>query len=196
MKPTSLNTGLLFGSFNPVHIGHLALANYIIEYTTLDEIWFVVSPQNPFKETDILIDERLRLEMVNIAIKNEPRFKTCDIEFDMPRPSFTIDTINKLRILNPRNHFTLIIGSDNFNSLYKWKNFEELISSVPIIVYPRPGFPVNESHGDLTRVINAPLLDISSTQIREGISEGKKLQFLLPYGVFKFIKSGKLFGIK
>jgi nicotinate-nucleotide adenylyltransferase len=191
------HTGLLFGSFNPIHIGHLALANYIIEYSGLDEIWFVVSPQNPFKESDELIDEQLRLKMVELAIQNEPRFKASDVEFEMARPSFTTNTLSHLQKEFPQHQFSIIMGSDNLQSIDRWKNASEIVATYPIIVYPRPGFAISQlPEFSKISIIEAPQLDISSTLIRKGIGEGKKLQFLVPNGVFEFIESEGLYGAK
>lgn len=191
------NIGLLFGSFNPIHIGHLALANYIIEYSSLDEIWFVVSPQNPFKESDELIDEQLRFKMVELAIGNEPRFNACDIEFEMSRPSYTVNTLSHLQQKFPHQQFSIIMGSDNLQSIKRWKNASEILTTYPIIVYPRPGYLISQMPVNAKiKVYEAPLLDLSSTLIRKGIGEGKKLQFLLPTGVFQFIESRGLYGSK
>lgn len=191
-----IKTGLLFGSFNPIHIGHLALANFILEYAPLDEIWFVVSPQNPFKESNELIDEDKRLTMVELAIKPESRFKACNIEFSLPKPSYTINTLKKLQEAYPLNRFHIIMGGDNLLSINRWKNADEIISGFHILVYPRPGFKIQDipQKGDI-RILEAPLLDISSTFIRQGLSEGKKLRFLLPDAVFKFIEAEGLYQI-
>lgn len=193
----SLNIGLLFGSFNPIHIGHLALANYILEYSSLDEIWFVISPQNPFKESNELIEEKMRIRMVEIAIKPEPRFKACDIEIELPRPSYTINTLKKLQESYPLHQFTLIMGSDNLLSIDRWKDVSDILSTFPIIVYPRPGYPIQSLPQEAKiNVLEAPLLDISSTLIRKAIANGKRLQFLLPSGVYQFIVDKSLYGNK
>lgn len=195
-NPQEIKTGLLFGSFNPIHIGHLALANFIMEYAPLDEIWFVVSPQNPFKESNELIDEDKRLTMVELAIKPESRFKACNIEFSLPKPSYTIHTLQKLQENYPLHRFHIIMGGDNLLSINRWKNADEIISGFPILVYPRPGFEIKDmpKKGDI-RIMEAPLLDISSTFIRQGLSEGKKLRFLLPDAVFKLIEAEGLYKI-
>ncbi len=195
-NPKEIKTCLLFGSFNPIHIGHLALANFILEYAPLDEIWFVVSPQNPFKESNELIDENKRLAMVELAIKPESRFKACNIEFSLPKPSYTINTLQKLQENYPLHRFIIIMGGDNLLSINRWKNADEIISGFPILVYPRPGVKIQDipQKGDI-RIMEAPLLDISSTFIRQGLSEGKKLRFLLPDAVFKLIEAEGLYQI-
>lgn len=189
------HTGLLFGSFNPIHIGHLALANYILEYSYLDEIWFIVSPQNPFKESASLEDEDKRLQMVEMAIKEEPRFKACDIEFSLPKPSYTINTLEKLTKEYPDRIFSIIMGSDNLIDIEKWKKSDEIVSSFPLIVYPRPGYPIKKQiSATKIEIIEAPLFDISSTIIRKAFDDGKKLRYLLPDGVFQYISDHKLYG--
>ncbi|PWD98824.1 nicotinate (nicotinamide) nucleotide adenylyltransferase [Marinilabilia rubra] len=183
-------TGLLFGSFNPIHIGHLALANYLMEYAPFDEVWFMVSPQNPFKEHSELAPADQRLEMVKLATGIEPKFKVCDLEFDMPVPSYTINTLKRLSELHPDHQFSLITGSDNILTFPRWHKSEEILNNYPIVVYPRPGYEVNEANTGLSKfvkVVEAPLLDISSTLIRNGLNNHKNLRFLLPYGIFDFI---------
>lgn len=197
MKKAGLNTGLLFGSFNPIHIGHLALANYIVEYSYLDEIWFMVSPHNPFKESNGLADESKRFKMVELAIEAEPRFRACDLEFQLPRPSYTINTLKKLDELYPAHRFTIIMGSDNLLSLNRWKDASAILTGYPILVYPRPGYDAGRlfAHSNI-QIIKAPLLDISSTLIREGVAQGKALRFLLPAGIFNYIKQERLYQCK
>ena len=189
-----INIGLFFGSFNPVHIGHTAIANYILEYSDLSEIWFIVSPQNPFKKETQLIDESIRLEMTKIAVVEEPRFKVSDIEFNLSKPSYTFNTLKTLSIQYAAYKFVLLMGSDNFLNIGKWQNADKIIDNYDIIVYPRPGYSISEK--DLSknvRIINAPLLDISSTMIRNSIAEGKKLTYFLHKGVFEYIKKRGLY---
>jgi len=190
-------TGLLFGSFNPVHIGHLAIANYIMEFARLEEVWFILSPANPLKDASNIADEAHRATMLQIALTGEPRFKYCDIELTMPRPSFTIDTLEKLAVIYPETNFTILIGADNLLSINKWKDYEKLLATREIIVYPRPGYPIDEPV-DYPKVstINAPLIEISATMLRSAITEGKHLPFLLPAGVFNYIKSHGLYKVK
>jgi nicotinate-nucleotide adenylyltransferase len=189
-------TGLLFGSFNPIHIGHLALANYLLEYSSLDQIWFVVSPQNPFKEQSELEDEQHRLKMVKLAISREERFIASDIEFDMPLPSYTLKTLELLKKSHPDHRFSLIIGSDNLLVFPRWHEAEKIIEKFNILVYPRPGYAPEDAEKEiLNRVtlINAPLLDVSSTLIRQAFSEKKHLPYLLTPEVYDYIIENGLY---
>lgn len=187
-------TGLLFGSFNPVHIGHLALANYILEYSNLEEIWFVVSPHNPFKESKELISEEHRLKMMQIAIKEEPRFKASDVEFSMPRPSYTIDTLDKLKELHLTKVFSIIIGADNLQEIHKWKEAERLTATYSILCYPRGESQFSsKDFSPKIPIIEAPLFDISATLIRQALEKDKNIRFLLPHGVYDYIKENHLY---
>jgi len=189
-----METGLFFGSFNPVHIGHMAIANYIAEYTELREIWFVVSPHNPLKSKESLLDDRDRFYLVEMAIGDDRRFRASDIEFSLPRPSYTIDTLAYLTDKYPERRFTLIMGEDNLNTLHKWKNAEELVKRYPVIVYPRLNPGRNNSRKLLEILetasvteVKAPLMEISGTFIREAIRQGKDISWYLPVPVWKYI---------
>jgi nicotinate-nucleotide adenylyltransferase len=190
-----LKIGLYFGSFNPVHIGHIAIAGYMTEFAGIDQVWFVVSPHNPLKKKETLLDDYQRLHMTNLAIGENIRFKASDIEFKMPRPSYTIDTIARLKEKYPDYKFFLIMGEDNLYTLHKWKNAEELVRSHPIYVYPRP-YCEKPSSPDLERILSAakintvkaPLMDISGTFIRDGIKKGKNMSYFLPGPVWKYIE--------
>ncbi|MCU0377661.1 MAG: nicotinate (nicotinamide) nucleotide adenylyltransferase [Bacteroidales bacterium] len=190
-----MNTGLFFGSFNPVHIGHMAIANYIAEYTTLNEIWFVVSPHNPLKSKETLLAGRDRLYMTELAIGGDSRFRISDIEFNLPQPSFTIDTLAWLAEKYPSRRFTLIMGEDNLSTLHKWKNAEELVKRYPLIVYPRlePGKRTSKrldeilSMATVTRV-EAPIMEISGTFIRKAIREGKNVSWFVPAPTWRYIR--------
>jgi len=179
---------LFFGSFNPVHIGHLIIANYMAHYTDLQEVWFVVSPHNPLKNKANLLNMYGRLEMVNLAIEEADRLRSCDLEFRLPQPSYTIDTLVHLRERYPTKEFVLIMGSDNLLSLKKWKNYEVLLRDFSIYVYPRPNYDVQEwlNHPSIT-ITETPLMEISSTFIRKSIQEGKNVQYFLPAKVLEFI---------
>lgn len=183
-----MKVGLFFGSFNPIHIGHLILANYIIEDTDLDELWFVVSPQNPLKSKKSLLHEHDRYDMVELAIRNYPKMRVSDVEFSMPRPSYTIDTLIYLREKYPGYDFILIMGEDNLMSLPKWKNYKTLLKNHRIIVYPRVFELGREAilHENITK-INAPIIELSATEIRKMIKENKNVQPMLPSGVFEYI---------
>lgn len=180
--------GLFFGSFNPIHNGHLMLANYLAEYGGLDEIWFVVSPQNPFKDKKSLLADRHRLYMVEMAIKGDERFQVCDIEFYMPLPSYTIDTLTRLQERHPNTDFYLICGMDNIESFKKWKNYEMILQYHHLMVYPRKGYSSNElvEHPSVT-VVEAPEIEVSSTFIRNAIGEGKDVRYFVPKEVYKYI---------
>ncbi len=180
--------GLFFGSFNPIHNGHLMLANYIAEYGDMDEVWFVVSPQNPFKDKRSLLDDRHRLRMVELAIEGDERFQVCDIEFYMPKPSYTIDTLAKLHERYPSYDFHLICGMDNIERFTSWKNHEAILEYYHLLVYPRKGYSTNEliNHPSV-KVIDAPEIEVSSTFIRKAISEGHDVRYFVPEKVYKYI---------
>jgi nicotinate-nucleotide adenylyltransferase len=181
-------TALYFGSFNPVHIGHLAIANYITEFYEIDELWFVVSPQNPFKKKESLLDDYHRLEMVNLAVGDHTKFRASSIEFGLPQPSYTINTLEVLKEKYPSRVFSIIIGSDNLENLHKWKNYEALISEHEIIVYPRNNFiPTEEIIIGKINFVKAPIIEISSSFIRQSIKEKKDMRFFLPESVYKYL---------
>ncbi|MRN04949.1 nicotinate (nicotinamide) nucleotide adenylyltransferase [Riemerella anatipestifer] len=182
---------LFFGSFNPIHIGHLILANYILEHSDMDELWFVVSPQNPFKEKKSLLADHNRLEMVELAIKNYPKMRASNIEFSLPQPSYTIDTLTYLHEKYPDHNFSLIMGEDNLASLHKWKNADRLVEQYQIIVYPRIFEHTEEEypykyHPNIHQ-INAPIIELSSTEIRNMIKNGKNTRPMLPIEVFEYL---------
>jgi nicotinate-nucleotide adenylyltransferase len=190
-----MKVGLFFGSFNPIHIGHLILANHILEFSNLNEIWFVVSPQNPFKEKKTLLNDYQRLHIARLAIEHYPNFKVSDIEFNLQKPSYTIDSLAYLKEKYPNHEFTLILGEDNLHSLPKWKNSEKLISEYQLIIYPRLGNYTNENvveHSNIQR-IEAPIIEISSTMIRQMIKENKNVRPLLTAEVFDFIDGSNLY---
>lgn len=184
------NIGLLFGTFNPPHIGHTLIANYFYITNNFDEIWFIVSPQNPFKKDITLLDEKLRLEMVRLAIENANYLKASDIEFSLPKPSYTINTLEKLKNDYPQYTFNIIMGSDNAISIEKWKYFQNIIDNHRIYVYPRTGYSTKNilTHKNIKIDNTAPIIDISSTWIREQIKNGKDVQFFLRKVVYEFIK--------
>jgi len=190
-----MNIALFFGSFNPFHLGHLQLGEYLVANKLFDEVWFVVSPCNPLKNQVDLIDENLRLEMLIGAIKHNPHLKACDIEFTMPIPSFTIDTLKVLFNEFPDNKFTLLIGSDNALVFDKWKNYNELLAYYNIIVYPRPGYDFNEVSAiyPQMKLLNTPVYDVSSTQIRDFIKQKKDISGLVHPFVNQFIIENNLY---
>lgn len=180
-----MKIGLFFGSFNPVHTGHLIIGNFMADYAGLDAIWFVVSPQNPFKSNDALLEESVRLQLLQLAIQKDPRFSACDLEFNLPRPSYTERTLSELRQRYPEHTFTLIIGGDNLQNFHKWKNYEQILDLHSVFVYARVGIvemPLLAHHPNI-RLFEVPLLNISSTYIRETIIAGKSIRYLVPEDV-------------
>ena len=183
-----MNIGLYFGSFNPIHVGHLIIANHIANNTDVDEVWFIVSPQNPLKESASLLNEQHRFSLVKIAVEDAAKLKASNVEFLMPKPSYTIDTLIYLSEKYKQHHFTLIIGSDSYMNFEKWKNYNQIILSYNILIYPRPGFIVKKELPEKIKIINAPLMEISSTQIRKNIKEKKSIQYLVTDKVMEEIE--------
>ena len=192
-----MQIGLYFGSFNPIHVGHLIIANHILNETGLQKVWFVVSPQNPFKRSDTLLNEYDRFHLVQKAIEGDDRLKASDIEFSLPKPSYTVHTLAYLKEKYPDNQFSIIMGSDSFQNLGNWKNAEVIIRNYPIVVYKRPGFDITTNQGASLQLMDAPLLEISATYIRELVKHGKSIKHLVPpaveeeistYGFFKKIQ--------
>ena len=182
--------GILGGSFNPVHIGHLMLASYLRQFAGLDDVWLTLSPLNPLKShPDELIPDVQRLEMLKIATRDASHgIGVCDIELSMPRPSYTIDTLRVLSRRYPRKRFKLIIGSDNWRIFEQWKDYETILEDYGVIVYPRPGYPVPNRYEDGMEVVDAPLSSLSSTFVRSSILRGKDMTYFLPPGVYEYIK--------
>jgi nicotinate-nucleotide adenylyltransferase len=174
-----MNIGLYFGSFNPIHIGHLIIANFCATQTNLEQVWFVISPQNPLKNPSSLLNEYHRLHMVNTAIEDTAKLKSCKVEFNLPKPSYTIDTLTYLKEQYPQHVFNIIMGSDSFKNLDKWKNYEQIIKHHCLYIYKRPGFEIVNNINAKIIELEAPLLDISSTHIRKLIKEKKSIQFLV-----------------
>jgi nicotinate-nucleotide adenylyltransferase len=182
-------TGLYFGSFNPIHIGHMAIANFMIEYSDLNQLWFVVSPQNPLKVKKSLLKDYHRLEMVRLAIEEDDRFRASDIEFRLPRPSYTIDTLTYLEEKHPRMEFQLIMGADGLNTFHKWKHAELITEKYHRLIYPRPG-TAREDVLQLPNatLVDAPLMEISSSFIRKAIREGKDVRHLMPARAYQYMR--------
>ncbi len=176
-----IKTGIFSGSFNPIHIGHLALANWLCEFEGLDEVWFLVTPQNPFKERETLFDDSLRLEMTRAAVSGYSKFKVSDIEFHLPKPSYSVNTLHVLSQTYPDREFYFIMGADNWELFPRWKNHEEILSRYKLLVYPRKGHVISipPACPNVKRV-DAPLMEISSTFIREAFRAGKDIRFFLP----------------
>ncbi|MBS1782772.1 MAG: nicotinate-nucleotide adenylyltransferase [Bacteroidetes bacterium] len=188
-----MHIGLYFGSFNPIHIGHLIVANHIVENTEIDKVWFVVSPHNPLKEEHTLLNEYDRLHLVELAIRDNVKFRASNVEFHLPKPSYTIDTLTYLCEKFPLEQFSVILGSDSFQNIHRWKNYEQLLQQYPLIVYRRPGFIISETHQANLTQVDAPLLDISATFIRSQIRERKNVRYLLPEPVFQYVLDNRYY---
>ena len=185
-----MKIGLYFGSFNPVHVAHLIIANYILNESDIEKIWFIISPQNPFKTESNLLNEYHRLHLVRLATEDDNRIKVSDIEFGLPKPSYTTNTLAYLAEKHPEHEFCIIMGSDSFQNLNKWKNYEVIIKNYPIYVYLRPGFHAENKIGANLHILNAPLLQLSATLIRKYIREGKSVRYMIPEKVLDEIEKG------
>ena len=185
---SKIKTGLFFGSFNPIHTGHLIIANHMLEFTDLKQLWFVVSPQNPLKEKQSLLADYHRMALVRIAVEEDHRFRASDIEFHLPRPSYTIDTMVHLEEKYPNHQFVIIMGSDSLASLERWKNPHLLLENYQIYIYPRPHSDGGsyKDHPNV-KVTDAPLMEISSSFIRQALKDKKKLHYILPEKVYEYI---------
>ena len=190
---TLMNIGLYFGSFNPIHIGHLIIANHVLNETSIEKIWFVVSPQNPFKESKSLLNEFDRLHLVRLATENDNRIKCSDIEFTLPKPSYTSNTLTFLSEKHPDHKFSIIMGSDSYQNLDKWKNFETIVDNYDIYVYKRKGHEIKNLIGKKSFALTAPLIEISASQIRENIKKGKSIRYLVPEIVREEIETRKFY---
>lgn len=189
-----MKTGLFFGSFNPVHVGHLIIADHMIHHSDLDEIWMVVSPHNPLKKRHTLANDYDRLHLVNLALGEHPLIKASNIEFGLPKPSYTIDTLSYLKEKYPERNFALIMGGDNLATIHKWKNYEILIRDYEFYVYNRKGADLKErSEWPNVHLAEAPLLDLSSTYIRRAIQEKTDYRFMLPESVYEYIQASNMY---
>jgi nicotinate-nucleotide adenylyltransferase len=189
-----MKIGLFFGSFNPIHIGHLAMANYFVEFSDLEKIWMIVSPQNPFKSKNDLLPEDDRYQMVEETLSEDQEISVSDIEFKLPKPSYTIDTLNYLKKSYNSHEFVLIIGSDNLKYFHKWKNHKELIDNYEIYVYPRLGYDHNQYREKYPlTLVDAPFIEISSSFVRSAIAEGKDVRYFVPQEAYRYIKKMHLY---
>jgi len=188
-----MKVGLFFGSFNPIHIGHLIIANHILNETDLRKIWFVVSPHNPLKPSSSLLNEYDRFHLVQKAVEENIKMRASDIEFSLPKPSYTVHTLAYLQEKYPAYSFSMIMGSDSFQNLNKWKNFETIIGNYPIIIFKRPGFEIENKLNAQIKIMQAPLLEISATHIRELIREEKSIKYLVPEKVEEEIIANRFF---
>lgn len=185
-----MKIGLYFGSFNPIHVGHLIIASHLLNETNIEKIWLVVSPHNPFKQENGLLNEYHRLHLAKLATENDPRIRASDIEFTMPKPSYTVHTLAWLREKHPEHEFCLIMGADSFGNLHKWKNADVIIRDYDIYVYPRPGFTVENTINARLFTVEAPLLQLSATHIRKCITDGKSVRYMVPDVVLEEIEKG------
>lgn len=191
-KPMTI--GVMGGSFNPVHAGHLMLASYLTQFTSLDAVWLTLSPLNPLKATSLeLIPDLQRLEMLSIASRGAEGIEVCDIELSMPRPSYTINTLDYLKRRYPKRRFKLIIGSDNWRIFDSWKDYERILKEYGVIVYPRPGYPVSNIYEEGMVYVEAPQTNLSSTFVRAAIAKGADMNYFLPAGVWDYIKKNELY---
>jgi nicotinate-nucleotide adenylyltransferase len=189
-----MKIGLFFGSFNPIHIGHLIIANYMAENTDLDKVWLIVSPHNPLKKRDTLADDNDRLHLVELAIADNPNLEACDIEFELEKPSYTVHTLAYLKEQNPDDEFVLIMGGDNLATLHKWKNYEYILANYQIYVYRRPHYELGElERHNAVRLFEVPSMEISSTFIRSLIRQQKSIRYLVPDAVADEIERSQLF---
>lgn len=188
-----MHIGLYFGSFNPIHTGHLIVANHAIEHTDIDKLWFVVSPHNPLKDANSLLNEYDRLHLVRLGIEDNPKFRASNVEFTLAKPSYTIDTLTHLSEQFPLERFSIIMGSDSFQNIHRWKNYEYLLKHYPIIVYLRPGFEIDEKHGADITILEAPLLQISASFIRKEVQERRSIRYLVPDNVAEYIDTNNYF---
>ncbi len=189
-----MKTGLFFGSFNPIHIGHLIIAQTMVTTTDLEKVWFVVSPQNPFKKNKSLLHEFDRFDLVERAISDNPLLAVTDLEFHMPRPSYTIDTLVRIQEKYPQHQFRLIMGEDNLVQFPNWKNHEKILEYTGLYVYPRPGTPTHRfGNHPAVAFVPAPLLDISATFIRQAIRDGRSIRYLVPEVVEEMITRKKFY---
>ncbi|NNL15669.1 MAG: nicotinate-nucleotide adenylyltransferase [Flavobacteriaceae bacterium] len=185
-----MKVGLFFGTFNPIHVGHLTIANHIAEYSDLDQVWFVVTPHSPFKKKNSLLDDHQRLEMVYQAVKDYPKLRQSDIEFNLPQPNYTVNTLAHLEEKYPDHEFALIMGEDNLKSFHKWKNYQVILELHDIYVFPRISDGKIETEFDehpRIHHVNSPIMELSSTFIRKSIKAGKNVRPMLPENVWEYL---------
>jgi len=184
-----MKIGIFSGSFNPIHVGHLILANYIVEYTDIEEVWLLVSPLNPLKSENDLSDKYVRLEMTKLALEGYPKIKASDFEFDLPKPSYTINTLDALKVKYPEHDFTLVIGADNWAIFESWHETDKILENYKLKIYPRLGFRIKipDRLKQKVEALDSPIIEVSSTFIREGIEAGKNMRPFLTKNVYDYI---------
>ena len=182
-----MKIGLFFGSFNPMHIGHKVIASYMAEFSDLQQVWFVVSPQNPLKQKQSLLDQYHRLMIIRKEVEDNPKLSASDIESNLSQPSYTIDALAHLKEKYPKNDFTLIIGADNLQNFHKWKKYEQILADYSVYVYPRPGIEINRTHQNIHIVDGVPQMEISASFIRNSIKQGKDVSYLMPEKAWQYI---------
>lgn len=188
-----MKIGLYFGSFNPIHTAHLIIANHVLNETAIEKVWFIVSPQNPLKTESSLLNEYHRLHLVRLATEEDTRIKVSDIEFGLPKPSYTVNTLAYLSEKHPEHEFCIIMGSDSLQNLHKWKNYEVIVKNYSLYVYKRPGVEITNHLNAQLHILEAPLLQLSATQIRKYISEGKSVRYMVPDKVLEEIERGRYY---
>lgn len=189
-----MKIGLFFGSFNPVHTGHMIIANYMANHTDLQQVWLVVSPQNPLKSANSLANDYDRLHLVQLAIGDNPKLRASNIEFSLPKPSYTIDTLTYLREKHPEHEFALIMGGDNLSTLHKWKNYEKILDGYQIYLYKRPKSELgNLAMHPHVKQFDVPLIELSATYVREQIKGGYSVQYLVPEAVFEYLRGSNMY---
>mgnify|MGYP006091701727 CR=1 FL=1 len=182
-----MKIGLFFGSFNPFHIGHKAIASYMVEFTALDKVTFIISPENPFKQKKSLLNQYHRLQIIRAEVEDNSKLSASDIEFSMPKPSYTIDTLVRLKEKYPENIYALIMGADNLQNFHKWKNYKQILKDYHIYVYPRPGFEINKKNQNIHIINDVPKMEISASFIRNSIRQGKDISYLIPEKAWKYV---------
>ena len=182
-----MKIGLFFGSFNPMHIGHKVIAFYLAEFSDLEKVCFVVSPQNPLKQKQSLLDQYHRLMIIRMEVEDNPKLQVSDIEFKMLQPSYTIDTLVRLKEEHPENEYALIMGADNLQNFHKWKNYKQILADYSVYVYPRPGIEISGTHENIQIVKGVPQMEISASFIRESIKQKKDVSYLIPEKAWQYI---------
>ena len=186
--------GIYSGSFNPIHHGHVMLANYLVEFSDLDELWFVVSPQNPLKKKDELLDDAERLKMVQLAVGDDPRFRVSDIEMHLPTPSYTINTLTALSAQHPSDRFVFICGMDSLQSLHHWREYQRILDNYALLVFPREGYDGGAlAHHPSVTILKTPILEISSTFIRQCVKEGRDVRHFMPERAFRYMQERRFY---